>query len=291
MSDFFRSRVENLPDGTTEIALEEDEIYKAVSILSEVADLYSKIKPLPPVVAWDKAKAILSTKWLFKEHVKAYSSVVTQHIEAVLKQPIDVSAFVEITGATGWTSDVATPTSTPHPINGTYDRTDERYGELPVYHRRGLTPNGNQLILVYCAPRKAWVIKWKEDIGTNRACASVKCDPPVLPYLIKGTWSVFGRDVPGGDAKFHDQPVIKVYPSRASSLPRDVLIFWEMIHTIYQYVGLRTEDGPVHTMEKLVQELSKKEHLCVQEEMAKLMSKHDLILLQQSRVDRRRTAQ
>ena len=51
MSDFFRSLVENLPDGTTEIALEEDEIYKAVSILSEVADLYSKIKPLPPVVA------------------------------------------------------------------------------------------------------------------------------------------------------------------------------------------------------------------------------------------------
>lgn len=89
-----------------------------------------------------------------------------------------------------------------------------------------------------------------------------------------------GRDAPGAEVKHIDQPGMK------ASLPPspDVLLFWEIIRTGFQYVGLRK--GPIHTMEDLIEELSKRRDLCVKEEMMKLMSFEDMFVLQAKLFDR-----
>ena len=57
-----------------------------------------------------------------------------------------------------------------------------------------------------------------------------------------------------------------------------------MVGTIFQYVGLMR--GPIRTIEDLVEVLSKRRDLCVVEEMYKVMSKKDLLLLQSKLHDR-----
>ena len=286
MFDFFKNLVENLGDGETEIALEEDDIYKAASFLLEIADFCSKRNKgvnVPPTVAWDEAKAILSTKWLAEDFVEAYSSVAAKHVEVVLKKvPVDVSA-IEISGAVEWSSTAKTATLVSSPINGIYDKTDELSCDLPIYKRRGLTKKGRQFIMMYHHPTTAWYIKWVEHKDNLTCCAHIKCDDTCVihqPHLVRGSWKVGGRDAPGAEVKHIDQPGMK------ASLPPspDVLLFWEIIRTGFQYVGLRK--GPIHTMEDLIEELSKRRDLCVKEEMMKLMSFEDMFVLQAKLFDR-----
>ena len=165
-----------------------------------------------------------------------------------------------------------------HRIVGIYDKTDELAGGQPIYSRRGLTENGKQLIMEYYELLKTWHIEQLENKGTMYTCyAYLACDPPVLPHLIEGVWTVADRDAPGAEVKFIAQPAVKV--SRVPAPPSaDVLLFWEMVGTIFQYVGLMR--GPIHTMEDLVEVLSKRRDLCVEEEMKKVVSKKDLLLLQ-----------
>ena len=123
---------------------------------------------------------------------------------------------------------------------------------------------------------KYWHIKPLEDKGTNRACAYVTCDPPVLPHRIEGVWTVADRDAPGAELKKIDQPAAKV--SRIPAPPSaDVLLFWEMIGTIFQHVGLMR--GPIHSMEDLVEVLLTRKDLRVVEEMKKVMTVDALLLL------------
>jgi hypothetical protein len=121
-----------------------------------------------------------------------------------------------------------------------------------------------------------WQIKPSEDKGTTRCSADVRCNPPVLPHLIKEVWQVWDKDAPGAELKFIDQPAVKV--SRVPSPPSpDVLLFWEMVRTVFQYVGLMR--GPIHTMGDLVKVLSSRKDLHVEKEMEEVMSKKDLLLL------------
>ena len=135
----------------------------------------------------------------------------------------------------------------------------------------------------YCLTRKEWHIKSLEDKGTSTRHAHGRCDPPVLPHLFKTVWQVYDRGAPGSKWKWIAQPAVKI--SRILTPPSaDVLLFWEMMDTIFQYVGLMR--GPIHTMEELVEVLSKRRDLCVMEEMDKVMSKRDLFLLQSKLLDR-----
>ena len=281
MSDFFKTLVENLAEGESEIALEEKEVYKAAALLPKLAEHYSHEAAPPVQVCWNKSKAIMSTKWLVEDYVDAYGAVIEKHLQDVMSK--DPSA-VTVSGITWWSSDdPATATRVPAFINGIYDKTDELAGGQPIYSRRGLTLDGKQLIMEYHQPMKEWHIKWLESKGTAMRCARVACDPPVLPHLVEGVWEKNDRDAPGAEQKLIDQPAVKV--SRIPGPPSaDVLLFWEMMGTIFQYVGLMR--GPIHTMEDLVEVLSKRRDLCVVEEIDKVMSKKDLLLLQSKLHDR-----
>ena len=210
----------------------------------------------------------------------AYGAVIKKHIEDVMskkEKPVDAGAVVEVSGLTCWSSDdPATSTRVPSLGNGIYDRTDELSGGLPIYFRRGLDEDGRQRIMEYYLSNKRWQIKWLENQGINTCNARVTCDPPVLPHLIKEVWQVWDGDAPGAEEKLIAQPAAKV--SRVPSPPSpDVLLFWEMVGTIFQYVGLRR--GPIHTMEDLVKVLSTHKDIRVEEEMEEDMSKKDLFLL------------
>jgi hypothetical protein len=86
----------------------------------------------------------------------------------------------------------------------------------------------------------------------------------VLPHLIKEVWHVRDEDAPGAQRKEIAQPAAKV--SLVSTPPSaDVLLFWEMVGTIFQYVGLMR--GPIHSMKGLVDVLSTRKDLRVVEEM------------------------
>jgi hypothetical protein len=273
MSAFFRNLVENLDEGESEIALEEEHVYKAAVLLLEFAEHYSHEAAPSVQVAWNRSKAILSTKWLVEEYVDAYRVAIEKHIEDVLSK--DPSA-VDVSGITMWSCrDPATATRVASLMNGIYDKTDELVGGLPIYLRRGLDEDGDQLIMEYYLPTQMWQIKPSEDKGTTRCSADVRCNPPVLPHLIKEVWQVWDKDAPGAKWKDIAQPAVKV--SRVPSPPSaDVLLFWEMVRTIFQHVSLMR--GPIHTMEELVKVLSKRRDLCVVEEMEEVMSKKDLLL-------------
>ena len=128
----------------------------------------------------------------------------------------------------------------------------------------------------YNQPEKEWQVKWLEHKGTNQCLSCVACDPPVLPHLIKEVWQVLDRDAPGAEVKFIAQSTAKVSLVPSPPSP-DVLLFWEMVRTVFQYVGLMR--GPIHTMEDLVKVLSSRKDLHAEEEMEKVMSKKDLLLL------------
>ena len=128
----------------------------------------------------------------------------------------------------------------------------------------------------YYRPKKNWQIKRLEEKGKDRCNASVRCDPPVLPHLIKEVWQVRDEDAPSAERKPIAQPAVEV--SRVPTPPSaDVLLFWEMVGTVFQYVGLMR--GPIHSMKDLVKVLSTRKDLHVEEEMEKVMSKKDLLLL------------
>jgi hypothetical protein len=132
------------------------------------------------------------------------------------------------------------------------------------------------MIIEYYQPMKMWQIKWLEHKGTNMRYAYVACDPPVLSHLIEGVWKVTDQDAPGAEWKLIAQPAVKV--SRVPAPPStEVLLFWEMMGTIFQYVGLMR--GPIQSMEDLVDVLSKRRDLCVLEEMKKVMTVDALLLL------------
>ena len=317
LSDFFKTLVENLDEGESEIALEEDEVYDAVEMLIDLVKIYRKKgdeskKGSPVQVLWNRSKAIMSTKWLLQDYVDAYGALIKKHITDMMsKKPDPAAAVVKVSGITSWSSDdPATATRVPHPANGTYDTTNEQVRAeggiavlhsggvinasrpvLPIYSRRCLSPficygslyEENQWIMEYHLLNRNWLIKRMEDKGTNRCLAQVVCDPPVLPHLIKEVWKVGDRDSPGTGFKPIAQPTVKVslVPAPPST---DVLLFWEMVGTIFQYVGLLR--GPIHTMEDLVEVLSTRRDLCVEEEMEKVMSKKDLLLLQRKIFDR-----
>jgi hypothetical protein len=283
ISDFFQTLVENLDEGESEISLKEEDVYEAVDLLMNLVKLHRKKDEggeiAPPIqVLWNRSKAILSEKWLAQEYVDAYGAMIKNHIEDMIsKKPVDAAAVVEVSGITRWSSeDPATATRVPSLGNGIYDRIDELSGGLPIYFRRGLTESGHQSIMEYDLPTKTWQIKWLENKGTNRACASVKSNPPVLPHLIKKVWQVSDRDAPGAGLKGIDQPAVKVSLVPSPPSP-DVLLFWEMVRTVFQHVGLMR--GPIHTMEDLVKVLSSRKDLHVEEEMEEVMSKKDLLLL------------
>jgi hypothetical protein len=274
MSDFFKTLVENLDEGESEIALKEKEVYKAAALLLKLVEHYSHEAAPPVQVWWDKSKAIMSTKWLVEDYVDAYGAVIENHLQDVMSK--DPSA-VTVSGITWWSSDdPATATRVPSTVNGIYDKTDELAGGQPIYSRRGLTEDGRQLIMEYHQPRKTWHIKWLESKGTAMCNARVACDPPVLPHLVEEVWKMSDRDAPGAEQKLIDQPAVKV--SRIPAPPSaDVLLFWEMMGTIFQYVGLMR--GPIQSMEDLVEVLSKRRDLCVLEEMKKVMTVDALLLL------------
>ena len=76
ISDFFRFLVENLDEGETEIALEEEDVYEATELLMNIANFYRKEgeggETAPPIqVLWSRSKAILTMKWLVQEYVDA----------------------------------------------------------------------------------------------------------------------------------------------------------------------------------------------------------------------------
>ena len=277
MSDFFKTLVENLGEGESEIALEEKEVYKAAALLPELAEHYNHEAAPPVQVCWNKSKATMSEKWLVEDYVNAYGAVIEKHLQDVMsKGPVDL-AGMEVSGFTRWSNqDPATATRVASTVNGIYDKTDEVAGGQPIYSRRGLTEGGKQLIIEYHQPNKMWQIKWLENKGTDRACAYVTCDPPVLPHRIEGVWKVYDRDAPGAELKFIAQPAAKV--SRIPAPPSaDVLLFWEMIGTIFQHVGLMR--GPIHSMEDLVEVLLTRKDLRVVEEMKKVMTVDALLLL------------
>ena len=131
----------------------------------------------------------------------------------------------------------------------------------------------------YYRPKKNWQSKRLEEKGKDRCNASVRCDPPVLPHLIKEVWKVRDQDAPGVEVKWIAQPAVEVsrVPAPHSA---DVLLFWEMVRTVFQYVGLMR--GPIHSMKDLVKVLSTRHDLRVVEEMEqvkKVMSVKDLLLL------------
>jgi hypothetical protein len=281
ISDFFRNLVENLDEGEMEIALEDNDVYEAVELLMNLVKLYSKEeggKTAPPIqVLWNRSKAILSEKWLVREYVDAYGDLIKKHIEDMMsKKPSDAAVAVEVSGVTWWGSrDPATATRVSSGANGIYDKTDELAGGLPIYERRGLSENGRQWIMEYYLPDKTWQIKPLENKGITMCSATVTCDPPVLPNLIKEVWRVWDEDAPGAEVKPIAQPAVEV--SRVSAPPStDVLLFWEMVRTVFQYVGLMR--GPIHSMKDLVKVLSTRHDLRVVEEMEQVMSVKDLLL-------------
>ena len=284
ISDFFRNLVEKLHEGETEIALEEEDVYEAVGLLIKLVILHSKEdeggETAPPiqVFKWNRSKAILSTKWMVQGYVNAYGAVIKNHVEDVMsKKPADASAVVEVSGVTRWSSRVSsTATRVPAFMTGIYDRTDELARGQPIYSRRGLDEDGDQWIMEYNLPTKEWQIKPWKNKGKSTCGASVICDPPVLPHLIEGLWAVHDQDTPGAKYKWIDQPAAKVsrVPTPSSA---DVLLFWEMMGTIFQYVGLMK--GPIQSMENLAEVLLTRKDLRVEEEMEKVMSKKDLLLL------------
>ena len=76
ISDFFRNLVENLNEGETEIALEEEDVFEATELLMNIANFYRKEgeggETAPPIqVLWSRSKAILTMKWLVQEYVDA----------------------------------------------------------------------------------------------------------------------------------------------------------------------------------------------------------------------------
>ena len=232
----------------------------------------------PPVQVWNRLKAILSTKWLVQEYVDAYGDLIKKHIEEMLlRKPSDAAAAMEEAGMTKWSSrDPAIATRVPCLMNGVYDKTDDLAGGLPIYSRRGLDEYGFQWIMEYCFARKEWQIKSLEYKGSNRAGARVRCDPPVLPHLNKEVLNVADQDAPGAERKYIAQPAAKV--SLVSTPPSaDVLLFWEMVGTIFQYVALMR--GPIHSMEDLVDVLSTRKDLRVVEEMKKVLTYNTLLLL------------
>ena len=251
--------MENLGEGETEIALKEENVYEAVELMMNLVKLHSKEddggETAPPIqVFWNRFKAILSEKWLAQEYVDAYGAMIKKHIEDMIsKKPIDAAAAVEVSGMTCWSSrDPATATRVPHDANGIYEKTDELARGLPIYSRRGLSENGIQWVMKYYLPNKTWQIKSLESQGTNTCNASVACNPPVLPHLIKEVWQVRDRDAPDAESKFIAQPAVEVslVPSPPSA---DVLLFWEMVRTVFQYVGLMR--GPIHSMKDLMKVL------------------------------------
>jgi hypothetical protein len=283
ISDFFGSLVENLDEGESEIALEEEDVYEAVELLITLVKLYRKKEEgdeTAPVVQvlWNRSKAILSEKWLAQEYVDAYGDVLKKHIEDMMsKKPTDAAAVVEVSGITCWSSqDPAAATRVSSPVNGVYDKTGELAGGLPIYSRRGLSENGRQWIMEYYRRKKKWHIKSLENKGTTKCAAYVRCDPPMLPHLAKEVWRALDEDAPGAASKHIAQPAVEV--SRVPAPPSaDVLLFWEMLRTVFQYVGLMR--GPIHSMKDLVKVLSKHHDLHVEEEMEQVMSKKDLLLL------------
>ena len=285
ISDFFRNLVDNLDEGESEIALKEENVYEALNLLTNLVILHSKEgeegETVLPVQVWNQYKAILCTKWLAQEYVDAYGALIKKHIEDMMsKKPSDAAAAVEVSGRTWWSSrDPATATRVSFGANGIYDKTDELAGGLPIYSRRGLCEQGRQWIMEYFRPDKTWQIKWLENKGTNVFNAIVTCDPPVLPHLIKEVWKVADRDAPGAERKPIAQPAVEV--SRVPTPPSaDVLLFWEMVGTVFQYVALMR--GPIHSMKDLVKVLSTRHDLRVVEEMEqvkKVMSVKDLLLL------------
>ena len=76
ISDFFRFLEENLDEGETEIALEEEDVFEATELLMNIANFYRKEgeggETAPPIqVLWSRSKAILTMKWLVQEYVDA----------------------------------------------------------------------------------------------------------------------------------------------------------------------------------------------------------------------------
>jgi hypothetical protein len=260
-------------------------VYEAAELLMSLVNFYCKkdeggeTAPHKVQVLWNRSKAILSAKWLVQEFVDEYGALIKKHIEELIsKKPTDAPAVILISGITVWSElDSATATRVACFVNGIYDMTNELAGGQPSYLRRGLDEDGNQWIMEYNMKlSKMWYIKRVEIEGMNKACAYVRCDPPLLPHLIQEVWQVGDRDAPGAEAKWIAQPAVKV--SRVPSPPSpDVLLFWEMVRTVFQHVSLRR--GPIHTMEELVKVLSTRKDLCVEEEMEKVMSKKDLFLL------------
>ena len=283
ISDFFRNLVEKLHEGETEIALEEEDVYEAVELMMNLVKLHSKEddggETAPPIqVFWNRFKAILSEKWLAQEYVDAYGAMIKKHIEDMMsKKPSDAAAAVEVSGRTCWSSyDPATATRVPATTNGIYDRTDELAGGLPIYERRGLGKNGRQWIMEYYRRKKKWHIKSLENKGTTKCAAYVRCDPPMLPHLAKEVWRALDEDAPDAEEKWIAQPAVEVSRVPAPHSP-DVLLFWEMVRTVFQYVGLMR--GPIHSMKDLVKVLSTRHDLRVVEEMEQVMSVKDLLLL------------
>ena len=232
----------------------------------------------PPVQVWNRLKAILSTKWLVQEYVDAYGDLIEEYIEEMLlKKPSDAAAAIEVAGMTKWSSeDPAIATRVPCILNGIYNKTDELARGLPIYSRRGLGEYGRQWIMEYCLTTKEWHIKPLEYKGKYRAGARVRCDPPVLPHLIKEVWNVADEDASGAELKSIAQPAAEV-PLVSTPPSADVLLFWEMVGTIFQYVGLMR--GPIHSMEDLVDVLSTRKDLRVVEEMKKVLTYNALLLL------------
>ena len=99
---YTQTLVENQDEGESEIALEEEEVYKAAALLPELAGHYSCESAPPVQVLWDKSKAIMSEKWLVEDYVEAYGAVIERLLQDVMsKEPVD-SASMEVSGITRW---------------------------------------------------------------------------------------------------------------------------------------------------------------------------------------------
>ena len=236
-------------------------------------------------------RSIAVTKWLVEDYVDAYALLAKKHIRKICTTPVDVCSM-KVVGATSWGSSLSPNSSRqPHAITGIYDPVDRQYAPdtgLPSYHRRGISMAGAQYLLFYCTKKKQWQIKPENHPNSDYdrpPDATGPCDHPCLPHLTEGTWKVIDRDTPGGGIKYIDQSTVRIDRIQDCTPPSaDVHLFWEMIETTFQYVALMR--GPIHNQVELVELLSRRRDLCVEEAMASILSYEALTLYGRLVMDR-----
>jgi len=64
-------------------------------------------------------------------------------------------------------------------LNGEFHPSGELSGGMPVYRRGG---EGEEVWMEFWASTKEWLVRGQGDRGSSRAWATLKTDPPRLPY-------------------------------------------------------------------------------------------------------------